>query len=528
MMDEIEQIAPIVHRNLPRGIHIEAAVGGCPCRQGPLIADPLGRDPESASRGAGLRLVMCRFAIACSLCVLSPAAAPTTSPIPAQLPRICLRHQRRQRHRLDLRRGQRPPRPRAAVGQNPVAVAASPTRNEVYVVNSGAAGGQGSVSVINAENNAVAATIPVHRQPVCARSRSRRRPGLRRQLRLQHRLGPRPEGAPRNRRHRRRRRAGCAARLSRRQDAGRRQPARQLGEPHRPRSRGRCAQSSTAAPAPAMSSFFPIRPRHSQPAPAATRSWPSRSRSRCSPRPRPDRRRSPARRGPRSPCNWRSSPTAAKSSSPTRSAIPSPKSSPAPTKCSALTSWAHDPVRGLVSADNSLLYVGNLRSQEVTVYSIDDGKRIRLHPRRRRARRRWRFPAPAICSLSSMPAPATWPWCALRRIRCSPCSPPAAAPTPSPSRLSSCPRLGPLPGSLSSPFPNRATLNCAPANRIRPRNIRPEQQPHRNIKRPVERLQVQMRQHRDIDVLGEQPDNPRHNRSAQNWRAGILRLGRIQ
>jgi YVTN family beta-propeller protein len=57
-----------------------------------------------------------------------------------------------------------------AVGQNPVAVAVSPTRNEVYVVNSGAAAGQagaqGSVSVINAENNTVAATIPVHRQPV--------------------------------------------------------------------------------------------------------------------------------------------------------------------------------------------------------------------------------------------------------------------------------------------------------------------------------------------------------------------------
>ena len=33
-------------------------------------------------------------------------------------------------------------------------------------------------------------------------------------------------------------------------------------------------------------------------------------------------------------------------------------------------------MRGLVSADNSLLYVGNLHSQEVTVYSIDDGKRI--------------------------------------------------------------------------------------------------------------------------------------------------------
>ena len=52
------------------------------------------------------------------------------------------------------------------VGQNPVAVVASPTRNEVYVVNAGAPAGQGSVSVINAENNTVAATIPVHRQPV--------------------------------------------------------------------------------------------------------------------------------------------------------------------------------------------------------------------------------------------------------------------------------------------------------------------------------------------------------------------------
>jgi YVTN family beta-propeller protein len=53
-----------------------------------------------------------------------------------------------------------------AVGQNPVAVAVSPTRNEVYVVNSGAAGGQGSISVINAENNTVSGAITVHRQPV--------------------------------------------------------------------------------------------------------------------------------------------------------------------------------------------------------------------------------------------------------------------------------------------------------------------------------------------------------------------------
>jgi YVTN family beta-propeller protein len=52
------------------------------------------------------------------------------------------------------------------VGQNPVAVAASPTRNEAYVLNSGAQGGQGSISVIDTEKNAVAATIPLHRNPV--------------------------------------------------------------------------------------------------------------------------------------------------------------------------------------------------------------------------------------------------------------------------------------------------------------------------------------------------------------------------
>lgn len=53
-----------------------------------------------------------------------------------------------------------------AVGQTPVAVAASPTRNEIYVVNSGAESGQGSLSVLNAETNTLAGTIPLHRQPV--------------------------------------------------------------------------------------------------------------------------------------------------------------------------------------------------------------------------------------------------------------------------------------------------------------------------------------------------------------------------
>ena len=52
------------------------------------------------------------------------------------------------------------------VGQNPVSVIASPTRNEVYVVNAGTSAGQGSVAVINAENNSLAYFIPVHKQPV--------------------------------------------------------------------------------------------------------------------------------------------------------------------------------------------------------------------------------------------------------------------------------------------------------------------------------------------------------------------------
>jgi len=51
------------------------------------------------------------------------------------------------------------------VGVKPVAVVASVRRNEVYVVNAGAAGTLGSVTIINAENNSIAAGISVHKQP---------------------------------------------------------------------------------------------------------------------------------------------------------------------------------------------------------------------------------------------------------------------------------------------------------------------------------------------------------------------------
>jgi YVTN family beta-propeller protein len=53
-----------------------------------------------------------------------------------------------------------------AVGQNPTALAASQVRNEIYVVNSGAPNGNGSLSVIDAEHNSVVANIPLHKQPV--------------------------------------------------------------------------------------------------------------------------------------------------------------------------------------------------------------------------------------------------------------------------------------------------------------------------------------------------------------------------
>ena len=51
------------------------------------------------------------------------------------------------------------------VGQNPTGVSSNPKRNEVYVVNTGSGQSNGSVSVIDTEKNSVVATIPVHRQP---------------------------------------------------------------------------------------------------------------------------------------------------------------------------------------------------------------------------------------------------------------------------------------------------------------------------------------------------------------------------
>lgn len=52
------------------------------------------------------------------------------------------------------------------VGVNPTAVVASPVRNEVYVLNTGDGKSAGSLAVLDAEKNAVAALIPLDRLPV--------------------------------------------------------------------------------------------------------------------------------------------------------------------------------------------------------------------------------------------------------------------------------------------------------------------------------------------------------------------------
>ena len=52
-----------------------------------------------------------------------------------------------------------------SVGNTPIALAANPKRDEVYVVNSMPGQAAGSVSVIDTARNTVVATIPVHRNP---------------------------------------------------------------------------------------------------------------------------------------------------------------------------------------------------------------------------------------------------------------------------------------------------------------------------------------------------------------------------
>ena len=260
------------------------------------------------------------------------------------------------------------------VGNNPVAVAASPARNEIYVVNEGAAGANGSISVIDAEHNAVVATIPLHRQPVSidldakgdlayvANSGSNSVSVVdlkgRREV-AQIGAGEEP----------------VAARIS--PDgktlavANRRGDSLTLIDPRSGKVRaviGGCPGAAGAVILPDSSKVFvPCSTGHQVMVAALAN---------------PDAH--PAQHDAlealmdvgRAPVDLALKPDggevfASNSLSDSVSEIYNTTDEVGDTYMIGA-----DPVRGLVSSDNSLLYVANLRSQEVTVYSIDDGKRL--------------------------------------------------------------------------------------------------------------------------------------------------------
>jgi YVTN family beta-propeller protein len=271
-----------------------------------------------------------------------------------------------------------------AVGQNPVAVAASPTRNEVYVVNSGTAVGQGSVSVLNAEKNSVAATINVHRQPVSidvdpagelayvANSGSNTISVL--DLKSRREIAAFGAGEE-----------PVAARLS--PDgktlvvANRKAGSVSLFDPAARRVRqvfeGCPGASDTVILPDSSKAFVACSAGHQIMAIALAHAavQPAQSGSAQSVPAQPDRLEALLDVG-KAPLQLALKPDGGEffslnSLSDSISEVLTPTND-----VSGATTIGDNPVRGLVSADNSLLYVADFRSQYVTVYSIDDGKRI--------------------------------------------------------------------------------------------------------------------------------------------------------
>jgi YVTN family beta-propeller protein len=261
-----------------------------------------------------------------------------------------------------------------AVGQNPVAVTVSPTRNEVYVVNSGSGSGPGSVSVINAENNSVAATIQVHKRPVAialdpegakayvanlaANSVSVLDLKERRQVAV---IGTGEEPA--------------ALRIS--PDgktlvvANRRGNSVSLFDPVTGSRRGvleGCAGASDVVILPDSSKAFAACSAGHQIMAIALAGRPDHPGL-------PDQVESLLDVG-RQPVQLALKPDGGEIF--VSNSLSNSISEVITSTDDVLGAYimGADPVHGLVSADNGLLYVGNLRSQEVTIYSIDDGKRV--------------------------------------------------------------------------------------------------------------------------------------------------------
>jgi YVTN family beta-propeller protein len=261
-----------------------------------------------------------------------------------------------------------------AVGHDPVALAASPTRNEIYVVNAGAVGATGSLSVIDAEHNTVSATIPLHRQPdsidldpsgslaYVANSGSNSVSVI--DLKLRREIAQIQAGE-----------GPAAARLA--PDgktlvvANRRDDSVSLIDPASGRVRatiGGCPGAAGAIILPDSSkAFVPCAGGHQVMvvALAQPEAHPAQ----------PDRLETLMDVG-RAPVELALKPDggeifAANSLSDSVSEIYDTTDEVGDTYM-----IGNEPVFGLVSRDNSLLYVANERSQEVTVYSIDDGRLI--------------------------------------------------------------------------------------------------------------------------------------------------------
>jgi YVTN family beta-propeller protein len=272
-----------------------------------------------------------------------------------------------------------------AVGQKPVAVAVSPTRNEVYVVNSGAADGQGTVSVINAENNAVAGAINVHRLPVSieidstgslayvANSGSNTISVL--DLKARREIAAIGAGEE-----------PVAARLSPDNKtlvvANRRGNSVSLFDPATRRLRAifeGCPGASDAVILPDSSiAFVPCSAGHQIMAIALAHAEirPAQPGSAQVVPARPDRLEALLDVG-QAPLQLALKPDggelfALNSLSDSISEVITNTDD-----INSVTIIGDTPVRGLVSADNSVLFVANFRSQYVTVYSIDEGQRIR-------------------------------------------------------------------------------------------------------------------------------------------------------
>ncbi len=261
-----------------------------------------------------------------------------------------------------------------SVGHAPVAVAASPTRNEIYVVNSGAANANGSISVIDAEHNAVVATITVHRQPssidlkadgslaYVANTGSSSVSVI--DLKARRELAEIPAGNQ-----------PVAARLA---PDGKSLVVADLGgnavtivDPPAAKIRaifGGCPGASEAVILPdSTKAFAPCSAGHQVMVVALAQP---------DARPaQPDRLETLMDVG-RAPLDLAMKPDGGEifvsnSLSDSVSEIYNTTDEVGDTYM-----IGNNPVRGIVSRDNSLLYVANLRSQELTVYSIDDGKRI--------------------------------------------------------------------------------------------------------------------------------------------------------